>query len=168
MRLGILENVTAHMQHPQEIYTFEICRNEALKYVTRGEFMRGSNGHYQKCVRKGWLDLICGHMHQTYTRWTKELAFSEAKKHKTMSDFQKKSRGCYAACRTNNWLDDVCVHMNYKKRVPKGYWSSFENCKNAALRYSTRKSFATECSTAYKTCLTNGWIEQVCAHMPAS
>ena len=166
VRLGILENVTAHMKKSREIYTLEICRNEALKYENRGEFMRGSNGHYQKCARKGWLDLVCGHMRQINTRWTKELAFLEAKKHKTMSDFQTKSRGCYAACRRNGWLDDACNHMNYKKRVPKGHWESFENCKNAALGYSTLKSFAIECSAAYKACLRNGWLEQVSEHMP--
>ena len=37
-------------------WTYETCAEESKKYKTRSEFHKGSNGAYQKALKRGWLD----------------------------------------------------------------------------------------------------------------
>lgn len=43
-------------------YTKEICRLEALKYTSRGDFRRYSPNIYNASCHNNWLDEICSHM----------------------------------------------------------------------------------------------------------
>lgn len=43
-------------------WTKETCQVEAMKYNTRFEFQKWSNGAYVKARKNGWLDDICSHM----------------------------------------------------------------------------------------------------------
>jgi hypothetical protein len=47
---------------PNGYWTKEKCQEEALKYNSRFEFQRNSNGSYHYALRKKWLDEICQHM----------------------------------------------------------------------------------------------------------
>ena len=52
-----------------------------------------------------------------------------------------------------------------KKTKPKGHWEVKENCKEAALKYKSRKDFQKGEKGAYDACLRNGWMDEVCSHM---
>jgi len=46
---------------PNGYWTYERCKEEALKYMTRGEFAKESKA-YDIAWREKWLDKICSHM----------------------------------------------------------------------------------------------------------
>ena len=43
-------------------YTYDIVKAEALKYTTRSEFRKKSNGHYDAAKRLGIYEEVCSHM----------------------------------------------------------------------------------------------------------
>lgn len=64
---GWLNDIVSHMENvPRTLQpwtaSFERCRQEALKYKYRVDFLKGSPGAYQACRRKRWLNDVCTHM----------------------------------------------------------------------------------------------------------
>ena len=43
-------------------WTLNLCKQEALKYTSRGEWIKGSSASYQYARRNGYLDKCCRHM----------------------------------------------------------------------------------------------------------
>ena len=41
----------------------------------------------------------------------------------------------------------------------------YEDAKNEALKYSTRREFEVNSPKIYRKCVENGWIIDVCSHM---
>lgn len=54
--------------------------------------------------------------------------------------------------------------MIKKKRKPRGYWQSKENCKAVALTFETRSEFSTKCNAGYNSVMRNNWVD-LCSHM---
>jgi len=96
-------------------------------------------------------------------KWTKEKCREAALKCKTRSEFRDKYPGAYDACLRNNWLDEVCSHM--EQRVRRPYIWTKENCKQAALKCKTRTEFHDKYPGAYRACLKNNWLDELCSHM---
>lgn len=68
-RYKCLKDVTSHMKRlipPKGFYTLEKCKEEALKYQTRKDFMSGSPKFYDAAHRFKWIDLCCEHMKRNY------------------------------------------------------------------------------------------------------
>ena len=113
-------------------WNLEICKKEATKYKTRGEFRSKSNSSYSQCVKNKWLDIVCSHMTSPIKPkkyWNLERCKKEALKYKTRSEFSK-AKGCaYRYALLNGFIDDICGHMitvgNFKKRCVYAY--EFEN-----------------------------------------
>lgn len=64
-RQGFLDEICSHMprlKRKLNTWTFENCRNEALKYNHKRDFIKGSPSTYQIARVKGWLKEICTHM----------------------------------------------------------------------------------------------------------
>ena len=149
----------------KEKWTYDKCKEEALKYTSRKEFHKSTA--YHKARRNGWLDDVCSHMEQKVKPsgyWTKERCAEIALKYKTRKEFNKNDVNVYNTCVRNDWLDDVCSHMIYKKYKPKGYWTK-ENCEKEAIKYKTRKEFKTFSSSAYNCSVIYGWLDEICKHM---
>lgn len=51
------------------------------------------------------------------------------------------------------------------KRKPNGYWTK-EKCKEKALKYKSRKIFNKECGSIITISIKNGWLDEICSHMP--
>jgi len=167
---GWLDGICVHMtkgRKPKPIkWTKERCREEALKYDTRGDFQKYANTAYAKAHRNKWLDDICSHMHHTKKPagyWTKERCHEEALKYKTKGDFQENSNTAYTKAHRNKWLDDVCAHM-INIRKPNGYWSK-EKCHEVSLQFMTKNEFRDSASNVYAAALRGGWIDEICVHM---
>ena len=97
-----------------EIWTKELCHQEALKYNTRGEFRKLSGSAYGRSIKKKWLNDICKHMIKIKNPkgfWTKDKCLEEALKYNTRSEFNKNSVSAYCKAYDCNWLDDICSHM---------------------------------------------------------
>lgn len=45
-------------RHPHGYWTFERCREEALKFKIRGDFLKSSPSAYRISCRKGWIELF--------------------------------------------------------------------------------------------------------------
>ena len=112
----------------------ERCKEEALKYKHRAEFMNQSPTAYSISCRMGWLNDICSHMEYLNRQaWTKEEAHSEALKYSNKTEFMNNSNGCYQTCIKRGWLDDVTSHM--ESLVEKKRIYNENNVKNEVSRH---------------------------------
>ena len=84
--------------------------------------------------------------------------------YETRNEFRLGSPGAYKSACRKGWLDIVCSHMVLKKGYP-GYWDIFENVREEALNYKTRREFSKGSSGAYESACRNGWLDMVCSHM---
>ena len=121
LRLGIMEQVCAHMKPVRQSWTPELIQAEALKYQTRSAFGKGSGGAYTAAWRLGILEQVCSHMQAVLQSWTPERIQAEALKYETRTAFAKGSKGAYAAASRLGILEQVCSHMpkNAKRRSNK-------------------------------------------------
>jgi len=150
----------------KKYWTFEKCKEEALKYEYRTKFYEKSKTAYQSARKNNWLNEICSHMKQKIKPkgyWTKEKCQAEALKYNLKKDFQKSNNGAYQSARKNNWLNEICSHMLEIKK-PKGYWTK-EKCQEEALKYTTKNDFRNGSISAYNSSVINDWKDEICSHM---
>lgn len=95
-----------------KIFTWdkEKCKEEALKYKTRNDFMVNAAGAYDAANRHGWLNEITEHMleyrkHRNY--WTRKRCEKEYEKYNSIAELRKNSSGAYAAAYENGWHQDL-------------------------------------------------------------
>jgi hypothetical protein len=96
-------------------WTYELLKEEALKYNTRNEFVKGNGSAYGKALKMCILDEICEHMSFKYVKWTYELLREEALKYNTRSEFKNSNNAAYQAANSRGILDEICEHMNKKE-----------------------------------------------------
>ncbi len=98
----------------KKYWTFEKCKEEALKFNSRTEFQNNSPSAWGKCRKNNWLDEVCSHMielRKPKGYWTFEKCKEEALKFNSRLEFKLNSSSIWGICRKNNWLDEVCSHM---------------------------------------------------------
>ena len=122
------------MARPEKL-TKEIVAIEAMKYMTRGEFYKGSTSHYEKARESKWLDDICTHMHNGNIKWTLPKLQAEALKYTQRSAFNKGSAGAYITAWKQGLLDTICSHMHTP--APESYYPF--NLKGIYLLYLDTK-----------------------------
>lgn len=150
-----------------KIWTYDICKEEALKYSCRSDFKKNSYA-YTSARLNGWLDEICSHMEYKqlpngYWLHDKERCREEALKYTMRSHFKCSSRSAYKASRKNGWLDEICSHM-ISPQIPKGYWTK-KKCHEEALKYCYIGDFVNAHNGAYDKSCKNGWLVEICSHM---
>ena len=91
-------------QAKKQFWTFEKCKEEALKYDEKIIFYKQSSSAYEKAYKKKWLDLITQHMKKR-TYWTYETISKEATKYKTRSEFRIHNNKAYKAAYRRNLLN---------------------------------------------------------------
>jgi len=96
--------------------------------------------------------------------WTKERCLKEANKYKTKQEFRKFSKYAYNAASRKGWLDEISVNLTSKFN-PNGYWTK-ERVAKAARKYLSRKEFRQKDPKAFAAASNNGWIPEVCEHIP--
>ena len=161
---GWIKDCCNHMkkyakQNPK--WTLEKCKVDALRYNSRAEWIKNSNGH-RAAYRNGWLDQCCSHMKKLHNSWTLEKCKVDALKYRTRSEWAKRS-SAYEIAKINKWLDQCCSHMKFVQ-MPSGYWT-LDRCKEDALRYGTRREWARKSVSAYQIARRQGKLDQCCAHM---
>jgi len=108
---GWHDEICKHMKRPKRkiIWTFNMCKEEASKYLTKKEFMKNSGSAYQSSIKNGWHDEICKHMYKlpyNIIYWNKETCALAAKKCCTRTEFAKKYGGAYYRSLKNKWLNE--------------------------------------------------------------
>lgn len=142
-------------------WTLEALHEEALKYKTKVEFLRGSSKAFHSAYYNKVLDDICSHMTPVRKSWSVESVRQEASKYTTRLSFEKGSPSAYGAARRLKILDDVCSHMT----ILQTKWT-LEMLIEAAKPYVTRGGFNKKNPNAYHTAKDWKVLHIVCAHMP--
>jgi hypothetical protein len=123
-------------------WTFEACKDEALKYKTRNEFQKTSGSSYKASEKNKWLDLICSHMigvRKPKGYWTLELCREEALKYKNNKEFKIGSNGALQAAHNNGWINEINGHFTLLGNKTKRFIYAYEFPNNhvyVGLTYS--------------------------------
>lgn len=161
-RMGILDEVCAHMQAKPQPWSRERVAQIAKQFKTRGEFNKHAKAAYGFAHKKGFLDEVCSHMEwvQNAAKHSDERLHQEALKYSRRIDFQKGSKNLYNTAHRRDLLDQICAHM-----TPRHTWS-LKEVKELAQPYKLRSSFQKENTGAYAWAHKQGLLDQVCSHMP--
>ena len=143
-----------NIRHRKEYYTYEKCKELALKYTSTIEFRKKQYCAYNVAKDNNWLDDF------TWLRkrvmWTEKSLLEEAKKYKTRSMFAKEKPGAYEYAIKHSLLDN-CVWFDELKK-PNGYWT-YEKCLEESKKYKYRGDYRTGSYGSYKVAFRNGWID---------
>lgn len=136
------------------------CREEALKYKTRGEFAKQSSGAYEVARSNGWLDSYTwfDRMQKPAGYWDSyENCYNAALECKNKTEFIKKYNRAYVKATENGWIDDftwlIVPRVAHNKKWD--YDTVFEEAK----KYKSRKEFSLKARGAYKIACKNKWLD---------
>lgn len=139
---------------PNNYWTYEKCKSEALKYDTKKEFKNKCSSAYNISFRNKWLDNICQHMKNDIKPdgyWTYENCLTASKECITIKEFSKKYRRAYILSLDNDWLKNFNLERtNHKK------WT-YTECLDAAKKCNSFKEFRTKYPGSYYSCRKNKW-----------
>lgn len=99
---------------PKKYWTYDRCRELALKYTNKTLFNREYPNAINASIRNGWYYDICSHMPNTRkpnNYWNYERCREESLKYDTKSNFNKGSGGAYNSALKNGWLLEITLHM---------------------------------------------------------
>jgi predicted GIY-YIG superfamily endonuclease len=141
-------------------WTFELCKKEALKYNTRGEFQKSLA--YSSANKNGWLNEICCHMigpKKPHNYWTKEKCKEKADRYQTKQEFRINASAAFNKAEKMKWLKEITLHMKEIKK-PNGFWT-LEKCIIESKKYKSYIEFQSNSSSAYGASLKNGWLKTI-------
>ncbi len=140
---------------PNGYWDYEKCKEEALKYKSRGEFCKGSIRAYQVALKNGWLNDYTWFEIKWEKKWNHDTCMDEAKKYNSRGEFCKGNFTAYNAALKNGWLDEYDWFV--QKHKPNGSWNYY-TCKEEAKKFNTRTEFMKGVPGAYAIALKNGWL----------
>lgn len=129
----------------KEVWSYDKCKEEALKYKTKNSFIRVNNPIYKYIIENNWTELL-SHIPITEPKpsgyWTYERCKEEALKYNSMVDFKKKCISAFNSVNKNKWVENLCTHMesegNLFKRMVYVYIFSDNHCY-VGLTYNRNK-----------------------------
>ncbi|MGB5446115.1 MAG: hypothetical protein WBM99_11480 [Psychromonas sp.] len=115
--------------------------DDAKKYKSIKEWMRGRNNAYASAKRNNWFNEATAHMVKTraaFNTWSnKENVLAEALKYQSRSEWGKKGAGSYLSALEHGWIEEASAHMS-SSRKPNNYWDDKENVAKESRKYSSR------------------------------
>lgn len=140
----------------RKVWTYETCREEALKYKLRTEFMKNCPGAYNFARTNRWLDKFFDKPPVRKTAWTYETCREEAKKYKTKTEFGRGRPQAYNVAMKNKWMRDYDWFKRPEAHNKK--WT-YETCMEEAKKYERVTYFEKGSSGAFQAAQKNGWIK---------
>jgi len=140
-------------------WTYEMLKEEALKYDVKERMKEGSHGAYQAIYKRGHLELLD---HMKLPHKPDEYYINLAKPYKRKMDLRNDYPNEYSVIGRRGLIDIACSHM------PKHYskWNHNKpNVQKEANKYTTRNAFREAHKVAYNAAQMNGWLDDVCSHM---
>lgn len=128
-------------------WTYEACKEEALKYESRAIFQKCNGSVYNRAFKQGWLDDICSHMvllHKPNGYWTYDRCKKEFEKYTNCSDLRKNNDSCACAAIRNKWYQELSTHFIKKGHKYKRFIYACEFIDNSVyigLTYNTSERF---------------------------
>jgi hypothetical protein len=151
---------------PNGYWTLEICKEDAKKYTSRGEWQKKSGSAYNKAFNNGWVDECCNSMTEgrvIYGYWTLDRCKEDALKYENKKEWRDAKRSGYRHASKMKWLDQCCGHMKEVKK-PNGYWT-LEKCKEDALKYKNIKEWQVLGKPSYSAAYNKKWIKKCSKYM---
>lgn len=152
-----------HMEYvvrPAGYWNFERCKELMLKYDNWKDFIRENNAAYQAIVKKKWQKELGSHIIYSLkpnNYWTYDLCKTIANKYSSIKDIRKSDNAyVYRVIKKEGW-GELIEHF-VEPNKPRGYWN-YENCKEEALKYKTRKDLADNSMVTYQIIRKNKWFE---------
>ncbi|MFT5701133.1 MAG: putative GIY-YIG superfamily endonuclease [Desulforhopalus sp.] len=132
---------------------------EARKYKSRMEFRTGARRAYDIVLKNQWNEIfdLFKKEKRPLKCDDKQRVIQEAKKFRTRTEFQKYSNSAWRSAKKNGW-EEAFSHMEELVK-PNGYWDTYENCKKATLKCTTKLDFREKYRTAYEKVKANNWNE---------
>lgn len=141
-------------------WTFDRCKEEALKYSSQEEFSDVNLIAYFVVVKNGWVKQLCSHM-------TLRYADREVEKDTPLHDEVKVTMKEYREYSNDGSKGSEEEINRVTSRLPKRHWTK-ERCREEALKYSSRFDFQRCRGSAYNSALRNRWLPEICSHMRPS
>jgi hypothetical protein len=165
-KLGILDQVCAHMSDCHISWSIQLAQEIADKYKERGVFRNSEPKAYEFACKHRIVDKLCAHMvpakNQAYS--DREI-IEEALLHPNRKSFENHNPSAYNAARKggNHFMDKICAHM--EKSKTKAYLDV--ELRQQALESHTRGEFAKKNWGAYQVALKRGmdFMDDICSHM---
>lgn len=146
--------------------TTEICVNRGRKYKSLNMFKKHCPLFYEYLEKNNELDELTTYYNSLpkYTpphTITKELAIKICQQYDTIKEFSSKHPYIYAFMLKNNLQKEI---RQGKRILQRDKWT-FEDAKNEALKYKSKKEFKENANGCYQVSLRRGWISEICQHM---
>ena len=110
-------------------------------------------------LNKGKTGAGIGSLGSAAIKWTKPKVFKEARKYQSRSEFAIKCVGAYTVAIRRGWIEQM-TWMKEKWSHPTPKWTKeavFEESK----KYSSRREFEDNASSAYSKALQKGWLDNM-------
>lgn len=144
--------------NPKQKWTKETCFLESKKYTSKSEFKEKNGSAYTVARENGWLKdyFWLKEKQKPKGYWNEERCLAEAKKYTDYTLFSKTVAGQVAIKR--GWANNYTWIK--KKHVASGYWTK-DRCVEEALKYKSYDDFRRLSSSAYGSCVRNGWVKDI-------
>jgi predicted GIY-YIG superfamily endonuclease len=166
-------------KNPQGFWTLEKCKEEASKYDSPADMMRGNPKAYTAMKYHGWYEECCSEMKGRRVPnnfWNEERIVDVMLTTDSRTMFQSDYPGAYKAAnelgiyerltkvmvKQELWKDKNTKRK--KKAKPDQKWSD-ELAIERASGYESLYEFRTKDPTAYHALLVRGLLETACSHM---
>jgi len=123
---GWLNECCAHMgigRTNSVVYlTLEMCKADALKYLSPYRWQKRSIRAYQTAHDNNWLDECCAHMrgrNKPGGYWTLETCKADALKFSTLKEWREGSTKAYESAKKRRWLNECTAHMPRRRTKNK-------------------------------------------------
>lgn len=154
---------------PNNYWTVEKIKNEALKYNKKYDWQQNSPSSYTTARGLGIIDECSLHMTEGILprgSWNTDTIIEESKKYTRRSDWQKSSPGSYNAAK-NLGIFDECVIGYEESRIKNAkVIRSTEDLIEIAKKYKTAKEWMTDDKNSYKFACKKKLISICAPHFP--
>lgn len=135
-------------------WTYEICKEEALKYKNRLELKVNNKPVFTKINREKWYELY-NHMEYNKSKiyWTYNKCKEISLNFKTLNELKQFSETAVKIIRKNKWFE-LIAHLNSNIK----HWT-YEECKLETLKYKTKKELMMNNISIYEKIRREKWYE---------
>lgn len=158
---GWLHQCCEDMKVIRKKWSFQDCKNEAIKYNYRKEWENNHNKTYQFARKKGWIDKCCEHMYRKCgEEWDLKKCKNIALKYKTRIEWRYGHPRSYQVAHFHKWADKCCSHM----KTLREDWNK-KTCKKISSNYKTISEWQKRHHKSYDFARRKGWINELTSHM---
>lgn len=97
--------------------------------------------------------------------WTLEHCQETAKHYSSPQELKKAERGCHHIIIDRGWQEKCFAHMEWRRKRTNLFTK--EELAVIAKRYNTYREFRKEDNSAYISAKRQGFLEEICSHMPS-